>query len=235
MDRIEELTKDAFNAVNQLSGLPNGGGASPAVLYDRLRRFIDEAKNSLRVGGHSDSDAGDVMYAIVALADEVATGKGEAIRNHWLRQPLQMHYFNENVAGENFFVRLDKLRGDARKAGVLRAYYLALCFGFKGRYAMGDGELDLKRLIDSLWRELERLEQYPTELSPSGDRPDEKMLQAAEHKLPLWLALAALAISLGLYAGLRVLLDGQSRQTVDDVAAMAQSKGSGQSQDSEKK
>ena len=65
-----------------------------------------------REAGVRPDDVADITYAICALADELALGVPGAMQQYWMYNLLQLRYFNENVAGENFFHRLQALRAD---------------------------------------------------------------------------------------------------------------------------
>ena len=131
MDKINQITSDCFIALSQLREL-DAPAASPELVHERLRGFVDTMRQRAREESLSTQDADDLAYAIVALADEIAMGKPEPMRGFWMGQPLQLAFFNETLAGEGFFTRLQELRRDARRAGVLRVYYQCLLLGFQG-------------------------------------------------------------------------------------------------------
>ena len=111
------------------------------------------------------------MYALVALTDEVAINTPEPLRSYWMSQPLQLHYFGENVAGEGFFARLQALLSDGRRIEVLRVYHLCLLFGFQGKYGFPGGDVELLRIADGVRNLLERNLEVPDELAPAASRP----------------------------------------------------------------
>src|SRR5439155_582431 len=51
----------------------------------------------------------------------------------WRREPLQMHYFGDFLAGEQFFDRLDDLHAGA-DADLLSIYFTCLCAGLRGMF-----------------------------------------------------------------------------------------------------
>ena len=132
--------------------------------------------------------------------------KGGALRDFWLPRLLQMRYFNENVAGEAFFERLAVIRRETTRSDVLRVYYLCLLFGFRGKYRVRGGEIELLDIIDAVRNELIRVRQIPTELalSPSGQRPYEPIADARRNMLLVWLSVAAAVTSVLLYAALQL-------------------------------
>ncbi len=223
MDRITEVTKDCFNAIAQTREAEAGSLPAPEELYARLRQYVDELLRRAAAAGLGREEANDVAYALVALADEVVLSKpSEELRAFWISQPLQMHYFQENVAGEQFFVRLEAIRKDARRAEILRAYYLVLLFGFQGRYRVRGGELELMGLVDALSRDLSRARKHDVEvLSPSGERPAESIGRVGRAGPLLWIACGAVVLSLVLYLGLRVSLASGTAAVEDKIAATA--------------
>ena len=131
MDNINEITRDCFNALTQIRHLDERSQPMPEVLYQRMSTFIQRAMDQAHQK-FGPQDAQDITYAIVALTDEVVLSKGGALRDYWLANMLQLRFFNENVAGENFFVRLAQLLTQPNRQDVLRVYYLCLLFGFQG-------------------------------------------------------------------------------------------------------
>jgi type VI secretion system protein ImpK len=221
MNRASELIRDCFNAIHQLRRLGDSPAVSGNHVHQRFVEYIERLLNEGPRAGMSERDAADAAYAIAALADEIAQSSPEHIRGHWYSRTLQMHFFQENIAGEGFFRRLESLRGDTRRTEVLRVYYLCLLFGFQGGYAIRGGELELVRLQESLRAELERSVRYPESLSPSGRSEDERLALGGGRRLHIVLAFGALAVAMTVYIGLRVVLDGQTGAVVDDIGAGA--------------
>ena len=214
MDRINQITSDCFIALSQLREL-DAPAASPALVHERLRGFVDSMRQKAREESLSTQDADDLAYAIVALADEIAMGKPEPMRGFWMSQPLQLAFFNETLAGEGFFTRLQELRRDARRAGVLRVYYQCLLLGFQGKYSIRGGDLELMKMIDALRPEVQRRMEIPDALSPNGLPPDEPMVRSSGRNPFLYVALGVFAIAIAVFIGMRFTLN----QSVADVAA----------------
>lgn len=102
--------------------------------YDELLREFDAEG---RRAGYEVAQVRLAMFALVAFVDELVLTSKHTVRAVWSDQPLQLTYFNENSAGEEFYVRLEAARrGDqARDVDVQEVFYLCLCLGFHGRYA----------------------------------------------------------------------------------------------------
>ena len=216
MDMLTQITADCFNAVSQLREL-DGPMSSPETIHGRMQAYVDTMRERARELGMPQRDADDIAYAIAALIDEIALGKAEPLAGHWMGRPLQLHYFNENLAGEGFFLRLAELRRDNRRLDVLRVYYQCLLFGFQGKYSMRGGELELMRMIDLLRTELERKIERPDHLSPAGEAPDEPLIRNSQRNPFLWAALAVFAVAIAVFIGLRVSLNSSVSALADRV------------------
>ena len=216
MDKLNKVTSDCFNALRQLREL-EGPIRSPDTIHERLRGFIEAMRETAREENMPQRDADDIAYAIVALADEIAMGKPEPLRGFWMDRMLQLQLFNESLAGEGFFTRLQQVRRDGRRQEVMRAYYQCLLFGFQGKYSIRGGELELMKLIDTLRPEVERTIEIPDVLSPAGDPPDEPMVRPGQKNLFLWIALGVFAVAIAVFIGLRVNLDRQVSGLADRV------------------
>src|SRR5216110_1835897 len=105
MDLVNQVTSECFNAIMRLREL-DGASTSPEVVHERLRGFVDAMRDKAQELNLAQRDADDMAYAIVALLDEVAIDQGEPIRGYWMARSLQLHYFQENLAGEGFFQKL---------------------------------------------------------------------------------------------------------------------------------
>jgi type VI secretion system protein ImpK len=220
MDKINEITSECFIALSQLREM-DGGEVAPQNVHARLKGFVDALRDRARESGLSGREADDIAYAIVALIDEVAMGKGEPLRGTWMSQPLQLVFFNETLAGEGFFKRLAEIRRDPRRADALRVYYQCLLLGFQGQYSIRGGDLELMRLLDSLRPEVERNIEPPDSLSPAGDPPDEPLIRSGSNNLFLYVALGMIAASIAVFVGLKVSLSHQLAELAARVAELS--------------
>lgn len=216
MDVVNQITSECFNALTQLREL-DAPVASPEALHARLSGFIDSLRERARNQGMSQADADDCAYAIVALCDEIAMGKPEPMRGFWMSRPLQLHFFQETLAGEGFFQKLEDLRRDSRRGDVLRVYYQCLLFGFQGKFSIRGGEIELLRIIDGLRGEVERHIEVPDRLSPAGEPPDEPLVHAGRRNPFAWIALGVFAIAVAVFIGLRATLNHQVTELHDRV------------------
>jgi type VI secretion system protein ImpK len=226
MERINEVTKDCFNALIQFRSLDAASAVSPQLPYQRLCGFIDQMLSNARQSGYEELDVIDMAYAVVALADEIALHKGGSIRDFWMQRPLQLHYFNENLAGEGFYHRLNAVMSDPNRVEILRVYYTCLLFGFQGQYAIRGGELELDAIINRVKQALRNVLKDQA-LSVQPLRPKEDTGRA--DGIPaIWIALFFLLFSLGLLIVLRIGLNKQTESVVERMAPLEQAKDTGE-------
>jgi type VI secretion system protein ImpK len=205
-DLVSELTGECFGAIARLREL-DGPVPSPETVHARIRGYVESLKQRASRHGVSERDAQDMVYAIVALTDEVAINTPEPLRSYWMNKTLQLHYFNENIAGEGFFTRLSGLLHDQQRIDVLRVYHLCLLFGFQGKYAFPGGDVELLRVSDGVRNVLERNLEVPDEIAPAGLPPDEPQVRRASSNLLLWVSLGVFALALAVFVGLRLSFD----------------------------
>ena len=218
MDRVNASVREFFNALAQVRRSGEGIAPMPEVLHGRLRSFLERAMRQATDAGFSPQDARDIGYVLAALADEVVLSKGGELRDFWLARTLQLQFFNENTAGEGVFDRLRSLLVDPTRAEVLRVYYLALLFGFQGKYRIRGGEIELATIIDEVSNALARAGQLrETDLSPHGARPKESNGRVRRNMPLVAMALVAAGLSVVLYVGLQFSLDGETEALLEKM------------------
>jgi type VI secretion system protein ImpK len=216
---IEKVTSEIFNAVAQLRRSATAQPlASPQEIHAQFRGYVDRMAATARREGLGQEEIQSIAYAICALADEVVLSTSGPLRELWISQPLQLTYFNEHLAGENFFRYLDGFRRDPRKADVVRVYYTCLLFGFQGRYRVRGAEVALAEYVDGLRRELAQPFPAPEVLSPDGQRPQELLVRVARGLPVVWVAAGIAVMAVCFYAGMHVVID----QAVADLVGFLQ-------------
>ena len=224
MDNVNDLVGTSLSAIFQLRRLSAGGGAKPETLHRHMKGFIDDLMKRAGAAGFNQADTQDMAYAVVALADEVALGLSDAIRDYWMAHLLQFLYFKENQAGEGFFDRLKLVRTDPNRAPVLLVYYLVLSLGFQGKHGVRGGELELMSLQEELAKDLGRTLPGGFEedvLSEHAARPPETSVAARQSIWLLALAGGGLTLALVFFFVLRVTLSSATADVSKPAATSA--------------
>jgi type VI secretion system protein ImpK len=224
MDRANEITNDVFTAVAQIRRADERSYPMPEVLHGRMRSFVDAAMRKATDLGFPQQDVHDIGYVLVALVDEVVVAKGGELRDFWLPRLLQLQYFNENVAGEGVFDRLQSLLTDPNRVDVLKVYYLVLLFGFQGKYRIRGGEMELSDVTDRVADTLRRAgHMREVELSPEGKRPKDRG-GSVRRNLPLIaISLGALVFALIVFLGLQLTISSRAGNVVETIQRSSQS------------
>jgi type VI secretion system protein ImpK len=116
-----------------------------SLLADTRRRVEDERADP----------RGYAQYAVVALVDETVMNSDWHGAAQWRREPLQMHYFGDFLAGEQFFDRLDGLQAGADD-DLLEIYFTCLCAGLRGMYRDDANALSSRRR--KLYQQIHKLD-----------------------------------------------------------------------------
>jgi len=158
-------------------------------------------------------------FALVGFLDETILQSTWALRDVWAGNPLQLQYFNEFNAGEEFYTKLEGLRNaeDPKKLDVLEVYFLCLSLGFKGKYADLKGMEKIKVLTDSISKELRKARSKADGLSPAWEPKDQNAGAAKE--FPVWLVVVACSgLLLVLYSVLHWYLGGVADGVIKQVS-----------------
>ncbi len=119
---LSDVCGDLFSLVVYLREA--GDIEYPNALYDKAIEHFASMEEQARQLKIPEVDVRDAKYALVAIIDETV---GWASR-------LEQQFFGRNVAGEEFFSRLEEIKDAKVRNEALGIYYLCLTLGFEGRY-----------------------------------------------------------------------------------------------------
>ena len=187
---LVELSAEFFPLVLSLRG-PEGLG-SPADARRRILEALDRLEEQGRSHGYATHLLDGARFALVAMIDEAILSSQWSGRELWRTSPLQRELFKMNVAGEEFYTRLDRLRQNVdENRPLLEVCYACLIMGFEGRYKLL-GREKLETLIRELASDLTQGQAWRMEnLSPSWRRPDE-FLETVGAGIPVWATIAGI-------------------------------------------
>lgn len=190
---ISGLCTDLFLIIIRMREAEDLG--DPAALRKLITYYIGLfEKNCTTIGMDQDSIA-EAKYAIIGLMDETVLSVPGACRDFWISKPMQLDYFGDNIAGQEFYEKLQKmLLQPEKKKDVLEVYYLCLSLGFEGKYRLSNAE-ERGAIMDDLGRTLRRTRvRVSAELSPHGKKPETgQEAKAKAFLFPLWVSGTAAA------------------------------------------
>lgn len=182
---------------------------------EAMRLKIDEQFRALETRARQadipQEDVQQAKYAIAAFIDEMILTSSWPLKESWADKPLQLAYFNDFSAGEEFYNKIDTLRG-AKKNSVLEVYYLCLALGFRGKYVDLQGMEKKKVLMDTMLREIRGAAPAAAGLSPNWQPPD--ALPGIVKYFPAWFVAAACGLLVILLFVLLSTLLGSSAERV---------------------
>jgi len=149
---LADLATPVLRELTDLLAAPEKAPAF-ADLQGRYHDLITGFATAAAAAGVAHDDLSQARYALTAVVDESVMLSEMIARDEWLSAPLQLRYFDEVTAGEEFYNRIDLLRM-ARKHAVLEVYWLCLAFGFKGKHGDKKGAERRRLLQETLAGEI---------------------------------------------------------------------------------
>ncbi|MCB9877477.1 MAG: DotU family type IV/VI secretion system protein [Planctomycetes bacterium] len=210
-ERLPELCNDLFAFALGLRTAKDPGAMDQ--LQGTMARLLEKLGQRAREAGVDSAHLDAARYALCALLDEIVLGSRWELKTHWFQQPLQMIYFGDFTAGEQFYRRLDELRGDAEhNVDAIEVYAQCLAIGFRGKYADLAGMQKVDDLLAELGEQTRRARGVTgPALSKSFVRTESLPTQV--RRLPVWVAAASAAgVVLLLWLLLSSLLSSQADQ-----------------------
>jgi type VI secretion system protein ImpK len=185
---------------------------------EQLLTSFDEFERNCYTQQVTTSVMQEVKFALTAMCDEFVMSSGAHFRMDWMSRPLQLEFFGNNRAGEEFFERLAKLRtGGEPKFAALEVYYICLQLGFEGIYKV-KGIEQLKALIVDIRAQIEDVRGTPRgQLSDNGV-PLEGFAMKVGRNIPYWVILSiCLASIVSLFAGFHFVINKQASQSTQRI------------------
>jgi type VI secretion system protein ImpK len=220
VENLATLCTDIFLIIIRMRESEDLG--EPAALRKLIMHYLELFKNNCRAMNIDTAIVNDTIYALVALLDETVMSVPGQCRDFWITNPIQLQLFGANIAGEEFFRKLEKLMTDPRRTkDALEIYYLCLSLGFEGKYKLGNAS-EREEIIDKLARVLLKAgKRSVSGLSPHGRRRLSKALSRRSRKrlVPIWVVGAVTVI---LLIVLWVTLFNLTEQSVQSVIAVFQ-------------
>ena len=175
----------------------------PAALRKLINYYLELFQKNCATLKLTQASIEESKYALIALMDETVLSVPGVCRDYWLSHPMQLDYFGDNIAGEEFYNKLQNLLLQTEgKKDVLEVYYLCLALGFEGKYKLSNAEERLA-IFEDLGRKLRRTRiRVSSDLSPHGKRTDYNLKKRGIFLFPLWMTgvIAAIAVVLGWFA-----------------------------------
>ncbi len=106
-ESLTTLCTDIFLIVIRMR--ESEGLGDPAALRKLISHYLELFKKNCRAIGIKTSMINDAVYALVALMDETVMSVPGDCRNFWVTNPIQLEMYGDNLAGEEFYRKLNNL------------------------------------------------------------------------------------------------------------------------------
>ncbi len=185
----------------------NLGGAEQ--LKKLLTAYFKDFERTCVSHGKSAEGVEQAKYALAAFIDETVINSDNNCREAWIEAPLQTAFFNDSLAGENFFKRMETLLPDLkRNLEIIEVYYFCLALGFQGRYRLSGSEV-LPNVVRNLLKRIEGFRGAPPKAVSPNAYVHPGVKGREKNGRPLVIGSAVfLALGILLYAVLMMSTDG---------------------------
>ncbi len=155
-----------------------------ASMLDDFERRADRYKFNHKIISVS-------KFALASFVDETILTNNFPLRSEWERNPLQLEYFGEQLAGNKFFEKLESMLAQPQVTqDAAEIYYFCMLLGFKGRYGVYEQE-KLLAIMQNTANELVKVGKInPTDLSPNWLANDQPTPQP-KRGMPTWAKISA--------------------------------------------
>lgn len=159
-------------------------------------------------------------FGLAAFVDETVLTADFPLKNEWEKNPLQLKYFGEQLAGNKFFEKLDSMLPQIEVTqDAVEIYYYCMLLGFKGRYAIYEQE-KLLAIMQNTANQLVKVGKIkPVDLSPNWAANDQPK-PPEKRGMPVWAkigALACLGLAFIVYLVLFLLSSKFLQETVEKL------------------
>ncbi len=160
-------------------------------LRPKIASLLTEFENRAERYRFSSKIISVAKFALASFVDETVLTNNFHLKEEWEKNPLQLEYFGEQLAGNKFFEKLAAmLKQIDVTADAVEVYYVCMLLGFKGRYAVYEKDKLLAIMQQTANALVKAGKIRPVELSPhwlADDQPE----PPKERKMPAWAKVAA--------------------------------------------
>lgn len=159
-------------------------------------------------------------FGLAAFVDETVLTNNFPLRNEWEKNPLQLKYFGEQLAGNKFFDKLESMLSQIEVTqDAVEIYYYCMLLGFKGKYAVYEQD----KLLDTMQKTANALVKVgkikPVDLSPNWVANDQPK-PPEKRGMPVWAkigAFAGIGFAFIIYLVLFLLSSQFMQQTIEKL------------------
>ena len=196
---------------------------NPAGLKEALAEGVRKFEAQARAQGLPNEQVIAARYILCTLLDESAASTPWGSSGIWSAHSLLVQFHNETWGGEKVFQLMSKLAENVEaNRSLLELLYVALAFGFEGRYRVIDnGRAQLDSVRERLAQLLRQGRSSPEKaLSPRWQGVQQQVTKLRDG-MPMWVIASIGALVLGLvFMGLRFNLGDRAGPVFDTLQSL---------------
>jgi type VI secretion system protein ImpK len=194
-ENLSTLCTDIFLIVIKMRDAENLGETS--ALRKLIMYYLKQFEKNCSIIAVPAETIYAVKYALIAILDETVLSIPSEARNFWITNPMQLEIYGDNIAGQEFYNKLDNMaKNPDTNRDALEVFYLCLSLGYQGKYILGNAE-EREEIITKLARTLVKAGNLQIDkLSPNALRMTVlKKAQGVKKNtmIPLWLTGSVMA------------------------------------------
>lgn len=147
--RLVDCFCELFAFVLQLLDTPDQHTEARQV-HERCLGLVEAARQCSKERGYDQYRFEQALFAVIVWIDEAILCSNLPLIRDWPNLLLQMHFFNTNNGGDEFYERLGKL--DLQDSQLIEVFAYCFSFGFHGRLYADTTQLEKHR--DELYSRL---------------------------------------------------------------------------------
>ena len=159
-------------------------------------------------------------FGLAAFVDETVLTNNFPLKNEWEKNPLQLKFFGEQLAGNKFFDKLESMLSQIEVTqDAVEIYYYCMLLGFKGKYAVYEQD----KLLDTMQKTANALVKVgkikSVDLSPNWVANDQPK-PPEKRGMPMWAkigAFAGIGFAFIIYLVLFLLSSQFMQQTIEKL------------------
>lgn len=193
---------------------------------EKMIQLLNDFEFQAKKLNFSAVDIKDAKYGFCALIDEaISTQKNDQLlqlQNIWSINPLQLTLFGSQLAGYQFFEKLEILRANGKeRLAALEVFHYCLLLGFEGKYRIESNHL-LNHLTSRVGDEIDFLKGNKAEFSPFAALPDQ-IRHVIHRELPfVWILLFLLFFSVIAFFSLYFTLHQHNKTSLSNYENVIQ-------------
>ncbi|MGE3920195.1 MAG: type IVB secretion system protein IcmH/DotU [Gammaproteobacteria bacterium] len=187
------------------------------ISQNEIKEMLGQVKQKAVLENVNEKTINELVYGLCVYIDEKILKFDNEVTEYWKKNPLQLQYYQENIAGEGFFEKLAEFRQNLpQKIDLLEVYYYCIEFGLVGVYNVL-GLKALKVLKNEIHEQILAIRGPERKLNPDNLQSEVRYF---ESKRLYILISCGIFILLIVYVGFYITIETQGNSFLNTVKTL---------------